>query len=307
MTAQISIEQCGRRIEALCHDLVGTIFSAIKIVVWFHLPAGLTANNTKKKMSFVMGNGPSLKSDFHVIERVRSGIDLFAVNDFALSQEFTILKPNYYILNDPFYWIEGLAPDLEHKRSKLFAALCAASWEITLLVPLEMKKAAAVIEPKISDNMIKPVYYNRTPLTGFLWFQRAAAGMNLGLPSGQNVLLAAIYLAIRLKYKKIIIWGADHSFHEEIRVTEDNVLNLKQEHFDDMDNCEAKPYSRCFVNIIPLQVHELFSVWARAFKGYWDLSAFARKQGCEIYNASFKSYIDAFPRLTNSEVLALFQ
>jgi len=55
----------------------------------------------KKKKAIVLMNGPSLLGD---IEEDNLSGDIYVSNDFASSKEFFILKPNNYVIVDPFFF-----------------------------------------------------------------------------------------------------------------------------------------------------------------------------------------------------------
>ena len=58
----------------------------------------------KKKKAIVLMNGPSLLGD---IEEDNLSGDIYVSNDFASSKEFFILKPNNYVIVDPFFFQEN--------------------------------------------------------------------------------------------------------------------------------------------------------------------------------------------------------
>jgi hypothetical protein len=118
--------------------------------------------------------------------------------------------------------------------------------------------------------------------------------MNLGMPRPHNVLVPTLFLALKMGFKNVVLFGADHSWHEEIRIDESNQLTVNHEHFYDkskqimpMYKLDGKEY----------YLHDVFRKLHLAFKGYFVLKEYADYLGSKILNASKKSYIDAFEKI----------
>ena len=54
----------------------------------------------------ILGNGPSLSVQLPALIESREWeqCDFMAVNFFALSEEFSIVKPKYYVISDPIFF-----------------------------------------------------------------------------------------------------------------------------------------------------------------------------------------------------------
>ena len=63
-------------------------------------------NMVASKRMAILGNGPSLAAQLPLLmarkEWERS--DIMAVNFFALSDEFAVVKPKYYVISDPMFF-----------------------------------------------------------------------------------------------------------------------------------------------------------------------------------------------------------
>jgi hypothetical protein len=118
------------------------------------------------------------------------------------------------------------------------------------------------------------------------------------MPQSQNVLVAAIFLGINMSFKKIYVFGADHSWHEHLHVNEENILCLKHIHFyENEENVSFVPFYKGAHLKETFSVAEIFATWAKVFNGYSALNHYANSRGCKIYNASEVSFIDAFERI----------
>lgn len=255
-----------------------------------------------------MGNGPSLQRDVEGLAARSPASVAFAVNEFAESSLFDSVKPEFYVLQDPYYWDEFLPVEHEEKRSSLFKSINERTlWPIVVFAPFEMKSSAAYRKYFMysGNSNIAFRWFNRTPLESHPWLVHKLCRFGLGLPSGQNVLLATIVLAVNLGFSPIIVLGADHTLHEHIEVGEDNRVYVRQVHFYDGDSAQPKLYSRSYVDHHPLTIGELFGVWSRAFHGYHRVRNYADSCGALVFNGTRRSFIDAFPRLTNDQALSL--
>jgi hypothetical protein len=93
-----------------------------------------------------------------------------------------------------------------------------------------------------------------------------------------------------------VLIGADTSWHEAIRVDQKtNELFYEIEHF--YGTKRIKCYMDC-EQITPVKVHEEFYATGRVFELYRLLREYADFNVVTIFNASKKSYIDAFERIT---------
>ncbi len=116
------------------------------------------------------------------------------------------------------------------------------------------------------------------------------------MPPPQNVLIGALMIALNMHYKKVFIIGADHSWHESLRLKENNRMEIEDSHFYDK-NENRKLSIQDAESQREYKLHELFAIWARAFASYWYIEDYARSINAKIYNASVKTYIDAFERI----------
>jgi hypothetical protein len=106
-----------------------------------------------------------------------------------------------------------------------------------------------------------------------------------GMFRAQNVLIAALLLAIYSDYKQIYLMGADSDWIRNIWVDEQNRLRLRDVHFYDTED-----------RIISVKIHELYMGLYYAFKSYTDIAEYSKHCGVKIYNTNLLSFIDVFEK-----------
>ena len=241
----------------------------------------------------VLGNGPSLNETLKSRREQLDKCDLVAVNFAANAPVFTELRPEYYILADPFFFSGKDTENLVCLRR----GLSQVDWPMTLLVPVKMaKKAEALIA---GNKNISILTFNAVGVEGFGWFRNVAYGARLGMPRPRNVLISAIMCGIWLGYDKIYIAGADHSWMQSIYVDDNNHVVSVQPHFYSDSEQER---ARVYAEYEGYRLHDIVYSFYVAFHAYHDIRAFADRRGVDIVNITPASYIDAFPRASEIPV-----
>jgi hypothetical protein len=114
------------------------------------------------------------------------------------------------------------------------------------------------------------------------------------MPPPQNVLIGALMAGIAAGFKKIVILGADHTWHQGLEVGSDGILKSAEHHFYD-----PKPWKVAIHHPETMQratVHDYFHNLYRTFRSYHLIREFADHEKVEILNASRVTFIDAFER-----------
>lgn len=268
-----------------------SIMKIILLSKWF---VNLRKHGSGKDECVILGNGPSLNNDLIKQSAFINEREKFCVNFFALSDEYKIVRPQYYILAAPEFWLKSTTEHFKQQRNILTERLITnTQWQMKLFIPFAAKYSE-ICRRIISNKNIEIVYFNNTPVEGWSKIIFPLFKANLGIPRPHNVLIPAIYLAINTGFKKIIIFGADHSWHEEIKVDETNIVTVNHEHFYDKQEYRLPMYKldgeRYFL-------HDIFRKLHYAFKGYFVLNNYAGYMNAKIQNASSRSYIDAFEKI----------
>lgn len=251
------------------------------------------------KPIIIVGNGPSAKTDLPNVKSLRGLEDfsLCAVNNFAMSPEFEELRPELYVLADPNFWLAQVSADLAESRESLVDAMnYKVTWELILCLPFEAKGCSMVSD--IVNDKISVSYFNRTPVSGLPRFCQILIKRQLGIYPAYNVLIPAIHIALWAKPSRLILIGADHSWHEEISMSESGHVLVEQKHFY-VEKTSPKTVDKPSGEF---SIGELFARWGCVFITYRYLNDLAVSEGVKIINCSSKSYIDAFERSSISDV-----
>ncbi len=283
-----------RKVSEFFLKLFQTIYSLIKIMLLSKYFVRLKDKNIQVKECVILANGPSLKKDLEKNFKFILDKKKFCVNFFALSEEYEKLKPDYCVLSAPEFWLSGPSEYFKKLRNELINALMLkTNWHLTLLIPFKSRNSTFVKAIKQNSN-IDIKYYNNTPIEGFQGIVNWIFKFNLGVPRPHNVLIPTLVLAINTGFKNIYLFGADHSWHEEIKVDDFNETSVNHEHFYDKSEVRMPMYK---LDGEKYHIHDIFRKLHFAFKGYFIIKNYADYLGVKIFNASSKSYIDAFPRV----------
>lgn len=247
---------------------------------------------------YILGNGPSLKYDLDVNLDFLKQQKTFAVNLFVKSSFYVVLKPKYYVLADPNFWIRtGLANKSKAEEvtlSTLRDIRTNTNWELIILAPYDAKM---YFTDFFSGNkFIKIVCFNSTviPVEGIDSITNFLFKKNFASPRIQNVLIGAVYTALNIGFKEINLLGADHSWTKELVVNDNNQVGCVDDHFYHEETPSFRLYTR--YDGVDYKIHELLRDFAYMFEGYYILKKYADYQDAIIYNRSRGSFIDAFER-----------
>jgi hypothetical protein len=271
-----------------------TIASMIKIGLGsgFFIKPAIKPDNDK---CVILGNGPSLNQSINENLADLADYMLICVNHFAESEIYESIKPGIYILNAPEMWMDDVEPFHYEKGKKLFRAIADKTiWNIDLFIPYGAKKTKRWQEVLKQNANIRINYFNSTPVEGFSWFRNLCYNRYLGMPRPHNVLIPSLMLSLYLRFKKIYLFGTDHSWMKDMWVTEKNEVLLHQKHFYDESTSKARPMDKLGKG--SRKMHEVLQKFVYAFRGYIEINEYAISRGQEIINCTQGSYIDAFKR-----------
>ena len=235
---------------------------------------------------YIITNGPSLKKVFEkeIEKNIFAGQDIFTVNLFYQSTIFYEIKPANHIIADNAFWDVAWDSRIEGIQKTFKENLLRVTWDINLFVPF----AGFSILKKIleSNEKITLVPYNHTPVGGYKGIAHFLYRKNLGMPRPSNVLNAAIFMALNLGYKKIYIYGADHSWMKDLFVDENNNICCYENHFyDDVINPYKMPKGSLAEGLRGI---------VEAFESYKILNVYSKSIDSQIINKTKGSYIDVF-------------
>jgi len=296
------------RLQVFIENLTQSILSILKILLLSKFRIKLPS--AVKKDCVILGNGPSLKDFINDSNSFSDNKALFCVNFFARTDYYEKVKPQYYIITSPEYFVGEKKEDWTEDRMNTFQMIAEkTTWPLEFIVPRLAKKSSAWRDILSTNKNITIRYFNNTPIDGFRSLKHWAFKNNLGMPRPHNVLIPSILVGINMKFDNIYITGADHSWTRELFVTEQNEVLLSQKHFYDKQ-ADSEAIDKNKNTPQPMfkggssdkrKLHEVLIKFVHSFKSYWELQEYAKKRQTNIYNITPGSFIDAFPRLNLNE------
>lgn len=273
-------------IAGFCSGLGASLKSVVKMAAQSRRPSVKRIALPGEKL-IIMGNGPSLADNIRNDLGKLSAARTLAVNFAANADEFTLLRPDFYLLADPHFF-DGRESD--PNVGKLFKRINeAVDWEMTLFIPT----SRTVNSLGITNPRVRVERFNLVGVEGFDWLTARAYSSGAGMPRPRNVLIPAIMVGMLMGFKDIYIIGADHSWIKTLDVNERNEVVSVQPHFYKDNNEEHSRVTAVYKNV---RLHEILMSFHVAFKAYHAIASYAATRGVNIYNSTPASYIDAFPR-----------
>ncbi len=244
----------------------------------------------------ILGNGPSLK------EMITKQIDflkdkeLICVNHFPTTEFYTQLKPRFYMTSAPDLWLDNIDNQFVEASNRLFTAMTEkTNWHIDFFIPFESQKYKRWQNILHENKKIHIFFYNNTPIETWKVLRHFLFRKNFGMTRPHNIMVPSIFNAMNLGYKKIYLFGAEHSWLKDISVNENNQALINQKHF--YDEQTSKPQTLDKRGVGARRLHEILHKFMLAFKGYFVLNEYAKSQNVQILNATPNSFIDAFERI----------
>jgi hypothetical protein len=285
-----ALENIYNQLSFFLSNLFNSLLSLLKVILQSDF--SIKYPEADQKQCIILGNGPSLAQSLQKHQDFFKSSPLVCVNSFALTEDYEKLKPSYYAMHDPGLWLS----DSEIPRTIFNSIMEKTTWPLTLFIPRSARKSSYIKRLSNFQN-IKIVLYNYTVYKGASGIGNWLYKNNLAMPQSQNVLVASLFLCLNLKFKEIYVFGADHTWHENIHVDDDNVLCIKDVHYyDNQEEIKLRKFYKGLHLKETFTVHEIFEAWAKVFKGYWAIEKYAKYCGSKIYNASEVSFIDIFER-----------
>ncbi len=243
----------------------------------------------------VLGNGPSLDKDVDNIRRRKGDVDFFCVNNFSCSEYYEEFKPNKYLFIDDYFFSDDAHIDWVVQRSETFLKINEkTSWKLQIFIPPQAD--LSFFESQFSNENIEVIkfgasgYVSENLKSSFFHFNSGWFG-----PFQGNVLIYAIYLGLWSEYKRIEIYGADLSMHENVKVNQKtNELYMTFKHFNNTQKRER--FLKNPDKKTPFLMHEFLFLTAETFYAHRVLNEYAASKKIEIFNMSSFSLIDAYKR-----------
>jgi hypothetical protein len=191
----------------------------------------------------------------------------------------------FWLLDEEDYRTKEVLKTFQQLKEK-------TNWTLSLFVPYKGKK---IIEKEFMNyKNIKLNFYNITSfIGGYNCLRKFLYDYNLAVPYVGSVLVASIFIALKMRFQNIYLYGADHSWTKDIRVNDNNEVCIAEKHF--YKESELKPWKFSGKNISMQATMEMLS---NMFKGYEEIVKYLvlNKSKQKIYNRTKGSFIDSFER-----------
>jgi len=272
--------------QFLINKLLDSIISIVKVLILSDYTIKIPrAENTQ---CAILGTGPSLKESLEENLTFINTCELFCLNLFSVTAYYPLLKPKNYLLLDPIF----IKQEHQFIKDMIDAIVEKTVWEMNLFVPKSFLKSDDFMRSVSRNPHIRVIPFNYTIVRGFDWLTQLFFRKNLGMPQSQNVMVATLFYALNMGFEKIFLFGADHSWHEGLKVNEHNEIVGVVKHFYEENN--QKPQKS-------MEMTKQFMSLYKVFYGYEVLVKYADKLGVKVYNASGRSYIDVFEKIKINE------
>lgn len=252
----------------------------------------------KTEKMILIGNGPSLNKSIELYKEEILKYDRLVVNFFALSEQYEVLQPNFYLFVDPAFF----AIPESHKDSigRLIDAIVnKTTWKMLICAPEGTENSPLVHAIQSNKNIKFVFFFNGDQKVGILTKYEAWDG-NLIAPPQQNSLNVGVYLALYWGYDETYLVGVDMSSLEDIRIDQEtNELFSVDTHFySNKEVYSDKKLSDVKRGRILSEwtLHEYIYALGRMFEGFYELSEYAKYKGLKVYNSSEYSLINCFER-----------
>lgn len=278
-------------------DLIESILTLLRVPLQSRWPKPLPTR--QQAVCSVLGNGPSLSDTLQNHISFLEQTELVCVNNFAHSPYFAQLRPSNYVIVDPNYFVfTEQSTDRPDIRQTIDAFKTVVDWTMTLYVPRFAQDSYVIQTIRAGNPNIQVVFVNYSVARGFRGLRHWLYGTGWGMMQSQTVIVAALFLMINRRFDAIYLFGADQSWHEQIRLDEGNQVLMQQLHFYEQANDVAyQPiYSDKHRTKTDSMAQQFLSLH-KAFRGYEVLREYADSRRVRIFNASSKSYIDSLERI----------
>ncbi len=242
----------------------------------------------------ILGNGPSLGRELPrlIADGALREKDFMAVNFFALDKRFEQVQPAYYVLSDPMFFRDSALRD---RVAELYRTLDArVTWPMHLYVqyynPERFDYRAVLPNPNIRIIPFHTQCYVGFPGLMFRLFRRGLGSANFG-----TVVQVCEYVALLLGYRRLELYGVDHTLLDGLTVDDRNRLCRIDSHYYDTTPSAPQPIFQK-VPPVPYTMSVYLGEVAELFRGHEVLRDYAAWLGARIVNRTRGSLIDAYER-----------
>ena len=256
----------------------------------FRNPRELIQRKSVSNKLVIIGTGPSVNSDINNLLSERDRNHYMVLNSLALSDLFISLRPEYYVFVDSLFF-----KPVKDRTVKVDSTIKRISnevnWPMKLIIPKTYIKSSLVAELRENKKISFEFFSYKPIIGGTMDFSANLFSLGLASPHFKNVLVASIYYGILLGYRNLNIFGADHSWHEEMRLNKNKTLEISDRQFYSGDVNWIVQNENKDKSLRPkIKLKRISEV----LESYDYLKLYAKKRNVEIRNLSSKSWIDTF-------------
>ena len=143
------------KIQLFIFQLTRSFLSIIKIILLSDLLMQKIKRKRRYDEALILGNGPSLK---HFLKKEMAFMEnkiIFAVNYFARTAEYKKVKPEFYVITSPEYFLSEEKEDYANERIITLKTIFKETvWPMVLIIPLIAKKNTHWRSHLIDNKMI---------------------------------------------------------------------------------------------------------------------------------------------------------
>lgn len=261
--------------------------------VFFPLPKHPHCPQPRRNKDYclILANGPSVKDILPQILRRRDQFDLYTVNFITEDNIFFQLKSTMHILADQNFFEPTASPELEKKRRRLKEAFHKVDWPLQLAIPSPYLSLA---EQSYAAQHISFLGFPARSLNFGKKYQKQVIEKGYYSFGFQNVVTAALYMAIMAGYKKILLAGVDADWMKSIQVDKNNRVYILDTHF-----YTDKPEK----NYFNVPYRYILKSLINYFSELETIDYFANANNIKIINLNPNSCVDIFPKQEITDIV----
>lgn len=239
-------------------------------------------------------NGPSVSSVKECFGKNPQFLERpsIVVNFFANTPEYEVLKPEYYALADPMFFMDFPGKSVEKVKNFYRALNEKTKWPLTIFIPHSFGKKKFYEYSGINNELITVNEICSMGYEGFETFRNYIYDMGYCAPRAFTVAITALYACIKMGFQQIDIYGLDNNYYVSLCLDADGHTCDVIQH-----NGEPDEYRKIlngdgeFVTL-----HDYLLGLTYHLKNHEYVARFAAYKQVEIFNHSPITMVDAYPR-----------
>lgn len=252
-------------------------------------------NVFKEKTCFIIGNGPSLKYETRLSELKK--YPTFTVNQFYRSELFEKVSPTFHVMVDPqFFSLRENIP-FENDTLKRIKKISRDS-KVKMIFPIEYHDYIV----QHIGNAENHLYIKGRYKMGECY--KMGFDMSGYIPAANNVVLTAIYCAIYMGFKKIVLLGSDMTGLLDSYVRRSPKLDEKFSHIYEYTDEEKERMRKVHLTH---NNETMLQGFATMFKDYRCIYEYCKINDIDLSNASKETALDNLPFSNLDEILDVLE